>query len=140
MGDESAVSVQTGASPTETVLAFIDTWRRAPLPAEVSARTRQVVLDTIACYIGATAMDAGRRLLAFAERSSGPATLFPLRHRVSPEAASFAASSMANLLDADEALFNRGHHACAIVMPALIVGSVLRQVGGRRDARDRDRV
>jgi len=124
MGDESAVSVHTGASPTETVLACIDTWRRAPLPAEVSARTRQVVLDTIACYIGATAMDAGRRLLAFAERSSGPATLFPLRHRVSAEAASFAASSMANLLDADEALFNRGHHACAIVMPALIVGGV----------------
>lgn len=110
-------------SPTDILLEFAEQWRVAPLPAEVEARTRQIVLDTLACYVGGTPLEAGKMLLAFAERSPGEVQLYPLSRAVSVEAASYAAASLGNLIDADDTLYNRGHHATAIVLPALIYGA-----------------
>jgi 2-methylcitrate dehydratase PrpD len=110
-------------TPTNSLMAFVDTWRQRELPATVVARTKQVVLDTLACYVGGTALDAGRILLKHAALSRGDVTLFPLTAPIAEQAASFAACQIANTLDADDTLYFRAHHACAIVMASLITGA-----------------
>lgn len=123
MPDSPMEAATAASSPTDALLGFVEHWRDADLPDAVVSSARQVTLDTLACYVGGTALEAGRLLLAFAERSRGDVRLFPLRGSASAEAASYASASIGNLLDADETLYNRGHHACAIVLPVLVVGS-----------------
>ena len=114
----------TAWSATDALLGFADAWRGTPLPPDVHTRTKQVVLDTLACYVGATALTAGRVLKAFAEDSPGAVTLFPFSSGVAPAAAAFASASLTNLLDADDTFYNRAHICAPMVVPTLILGSL----------------
>lgn len=110
-------------SPTQDLLGFVWRWREAALPQPVEARTRQLLVDTLACYVGGTALDAAKILLQYAARSDGQVPLFPLHVRITEQAASFASSHISGLLDAAGTLYNRALPAAAIVMPCVIAGA-----------------
>jgi len=119
-----ATTESTAWSPTDALLGFVDTWRGTPLPRDVHQRAKQVVLDTLACYVGATGLASGRVLKAFAEESTGSLELFPFSSGVSPDAAAFVSASLTNLLDADDTFYNRAHICAPMVVPTLILGSL----------------
>jgi 2-methylcitrate dehydratase PrpD len=119
----TALETASSSSPTADLLDFVASVRERPLEEDVLAATRQLAVDTLACYVGGTGLRAAATLLRHAKRAPGRVRLFPLAEPVSEAAGAFAAAQIANLLDADDTFYARTHHACVTFMPVLIAGA-----------------
>jgi 2-methylcitrate dehydratase PrpD len=97
------------------------------LDDEVVRATKHVILDTVACAVGAHETDAGRTVMGWKVRQGGRAesTVVVEGARLPMGAASNVNAQLANVLDADETLHNFAHFASTIVMPALAVGEAV---------------
>jgi 2-methylcitrate dehydratase PrpD len=70
---------------------------------------------------GARSLDSGNIVIELAGETggAGKSTVLGSSGKVAAATAAFANSYLGNALDADETLYNRGHHAVATVFPAL---------------------
>lgn len=93
---------------------------------EARVAATEILIDTVACAIGASKTVPGRVILRFSQAlHAGPGVAEVLdgdpAHRLDPTQAAFVNGHLANLLDADETLLNRSHFAAAVVPAAIAV-------------------
>ncbi|MDD5175958.1 MAG: MmgE/PrpD family protein [Sterolibacterium sp.] len=93
------------------------------LPVSVVVATKRIILDTIAVTIGAYDTPMAKALLNLKRNQGGrgEATLVVEGTKLPAASVAYVHGQLANLLDADDTLLNRGHLACASVMAALAV-------------------
>src|ERR1700733_13010499 len=110
-----------GLGTTAQLAAFVLDTKYADLPPEVVQATQRIILDTVACAVGAMGTVAGRSIIDVRSALGGrpDATLLGTATKLPVTSASFLGAHLANILDADETLLNRSHFASVIVMPAL---------------------
>ncbi len=106
---------------TQRLAAFAVNTGFADLPDDVVDYTKLLILDSIACGLGASEMDRTRMSHRVLERLGGleEATVFGLRRKVSATSAAAANSEIMNLLDADDTFFNSAHFVIMNVAAAL---------------------
>lgn len=114
-----AVETEPGSISSE--LARFATDLHLDIPESAMEASARIILDTIACVVAAaqTPQAAPVRALKLAQGGAPQSTLIPSGERVPIASAAYVHAQLANVLDADETLFNFGHFASVIVMPAL---------------------
>ncbi len=111
---------EAGLGATAKLAGWVSGTRFADLPPEAVHATKRLICDSIACALGARSLDSGNIVIELAGESGGGAsTVLGSSGRVAAATAAFANGYLGNALDADETLYNRGHHAVATVFPAL---------------------
>lgn len=112
---------------TRTLAAFAADIRKREVPRAVLERTKEVIVDSIACALGAHVLDLGRIVTEYARESGGPAEarILGTADVVSRVSATFANGELMNALDFDEVLLNWGHQAPYVIPPALAVAERL---------------
>ena len=115
---------------TQRLAAFAVNTGFADLPDDVVDYTKLLILDSIACGLGASEMDRTRMSHRVLERLGGleEATVFGLRRKVSATSAAAANSEIMNLLDADELRVRRELDALVEVDDADVVLARVRLV------------
>jgi 2-methylcitrate dehydratase PrpD len=100
------------------------------LPPDVVHATKRLILDTLACIVGAAGTEPGKLLLDLhAELGGRPDSSLATRNaRVACTNAVYAHAQMANVLDADET-FEAAHFAGVIVSTALAVAEMTGATG-----------
>lgn len=107
---------------TETVARYIAAAAATPLPAEVAAKARLHLLDTLAAMVSGASLRAGRLAAAHvaAEGGRAEACVAGTPHVVPAPAAAFANAMAAHSDETDDShLGGRFHPGCAIVPAAL---------------------
>lgn len=106
---------------THQLGTFITEQTYAKLPADVVDHTKLLVLDSIACGLGASRMDRTRIAHQVAARlgAAPEATLFGMDGLVPAVHAAAANAEIMNLLDADDTFFNSAHFVILNVAAAL---------------------
>ncbi|WP_324669642.1 MmgE/PrpD family protein [Geochorda subterranea] len=100
-------------SATDTLAAFVANLKGEELPAEVQEAAARCLMDNLACALGASITESGRRWLAL-PGGSGPCTLLGSGRTVILEEAVYLNGNLANLLDFDD---TRGGHPGSTVIP-----------------------
>ncbi len=113
-------------STTATIASWVAGQHFDRLHPEAVRRAREMVLDTIGCALGGSAMEAGKIFLSFAKDLGGraEATLAGDGTKVDVRLAAGVNAYLANRLDYDETSRN-GHIASPIVHTALALGERL---------------
>jgi 2-methylcitrate dehydratase PrpD len=108
---------------TQQLAEFASVTSFDDLPRHVVADCKILILDTLACAVGATHMPAAKLVTRYASESPGTettsATLIGAEQRVTPAAAAYANCHLGFSLDADETLINSAHLGVCAVFPAL---------------------
>ncbi len=126
---KASTTPATPATPvTQLLAAHIATARRRTLPPEVVRKTCLHVLDTVAAMVSGTRLEAGLRILPWAQGQGGPAQAQVVGSAVRTHAA-WAALAGGVLAHADETddshALSLTHPGCAIVPAALAVAEWL---------------
>jgi 2-methylcitrate dehydratase PrpD len=106
----------TGApvtNATETLARFGATLRYEELPAEVAHQAKRIIVDTLACVVGAQHTEGAQitsRVIA-AMSGAPEATIIPTGQRTSAPNAAFVNAELSNMLDLDDNLLNHTHFA-----------------------------
>lgn len=102
----------------------------AALPPSTAHSAKRLILDTLACAIGAYATTPGRTIAEFKRDQGGApeATLIGSRSKVPASSAAYAHAQMGNVLDADDT-YNWTHSACASVLPTIAVAEKVGATG-----------
>lgn len=113
--------MEQGSGSTATLAHWVSTTRCNDIPPAVVHEAKRMIIDSIGVAIGARLLDCASITIELATEMGGPeeATILGGNRQVGAAAAAFANSYLGNALDADETLYNRGHHAVATVFPAL---------------------
>ena len=92
------------------------------IPEEVLARANDLLVDVVACAIGATVTTPGRRMAAHASTraAAGPASAFGLARRIRAEDAAHLNGTLAHLLELDDGHRPSGNHLGCVVVPAAL--------------------
>jgi 2-methylcitrate dehydratase len=95
----------------DQIIAYAQKLRYKDLPAEVVARTKELILDTVGCALGgATSPPAGiAQSLAKETSSARPATVIGRGYKTSPDLATFANGIAARYLDYNDTYLGGGH-------------------------------
>ena len=111
------------AGSTAALAAFAAETTLASIPPEVVARTKDVLIDSIACLLAGYAIDLGTIAVAFARDQGGPpeARIIGSDARLGCAPATFANAELMNAVDFDEVLLNWGHVVPFVFPPAIAV-------------------
>lgn len=111
--------------PTPAIVALVLESTEVDMGVEALEAAKTLLIDTIACAMGAAATRPAASMLAFHRAVAGgtgaAAILDGESGPTDPARAAFVNGHLANVLDADETLLNRSHFAAAIVPAALAV-------------------
>lgn len=103
--------------------------RFGDLPPHVVVKTKELILDSVGCALGATQTETGQTYVKLATTLGGPAeaTVIGGRAKVSHPRAAFVNSHLANLLDFDDThdVYPPGHPGCLIIPGALAVAEAV---------------
>ena len=117
---------ESASTPILRVLSdYVTSMSLDDIPEPARAEARLCMLDTLGCTVAGTASSAGRRALAYAERSApdGPCTVFGLGRNTGVEHAVFTNAALAHALEMDDGHRPSDNHlGCAVVSAALAVG------------------
>lgn len=113
-----------GAGATAALSEWASGTKFRDLRPEAVHATKRLICDTIGCAVGARSLDSASIVIELASRYCGApdATLLGSHVKVNAAAAAFANGYLGNVLDADETLEGRSHHAACTVFAALAVG------------------
>jgi 2-methylcitrate dehydratase PrpD len=103
------------------------------LPSEIIHETKRLILDVIACCLGACSSETGNVAIRAAKSiwgSGGESTIIGSRIKSSIAGAAFTNGQLANAMDADECFFNFCHIAGSVFPAALAVAEGMK-AGGR---------
>ena len=120
--------------PTRQMAHYLADVIHTPLPAEVSAKTRQHILDTLAATISGSLLNAGQIAASFVQGLGGSRQASVPGTQIVTTAidAAFAAAMAAHADETDDShLGGRFHPGCAVVPAAIAVAEHM-QVGGDR--------
>ncbi|WP_181319317.1 MmgE/PrpD family protein [Rhodococcus sp. OK519] len=117
----SVTTTGTDLTTTQRLAEFAVRTRFEDLPEDVVDYTKLLILDSLACGVGASRMERTRMSHRVLERLGGPeeATVFGLGRKVSATSAAAANAEIMNLLDADDTFFNSAHFVIMNVAAAL---------------------
>ncbi len=107
---------------TETLATYASSLRYEDLPANVVARVKDLLFDTLGTLLGGARYPAGRIVTRYTEGlgESGPCTVAATPMRVSPAAAAFANATMSHCLELDDNYNPANAHVANVVVPAAL--------------------
>jgi 2-methylcitrate dehydratase PrpD len=119
------------SSLTDQIVSLTLETKPSDFPTPVLDATKRVVLDTLACTVGAFSTDPGAVVAALkrAQGGTAEATLAVCGDRLPVASVAYVHAQLANLLDGDETLMTRWHIAAAIVGPAVAAAEQSRAPG-----------
>lgn len=118
---------------TERLAAYAGGLRYEDLPADVVARVKDLVLDTLGTLLGGSRYPAGRLITQYTEGlgETGPCTVAGSALRVSPVAAAFANATMSHCLEQDDNYNPANAHVANVVLPAALAIGEAGHASGR---------
>jgi 2-methylcitrate dehydratase PrpD len=121
------MNLAQGSGTTEMLCDWVNRTSYEDISAGAIHATKRLICDTIGCAVGARNLDSASIVVEVVAGNGGvpESTILGSRLKVSPAAAAFANGYLGNVLDADETLGGRSHHAAATVFPALALGESL---------------
>jgi 2-methylcitrate dehydratase PrpD len=117
------------SAQTRRLAEYLSAAPGAPLPPEVTHKTKHHVIDTIAAMVSGAQLPPGKRALAYVTDAEGPSVLVGGRRAVPVDAA--LANGMSAHADETDDSHARSisHPGCAVVPAALAVGDLRRSTG-----------
>lgn len=120
-------------NPSEALAQFVARSRFSDLPKEVVQKSKELILDSVGCALGAVQTPEGKTHQTLSSALGGPpeSSIPGLRERVSMLTAAYVNSQLANLLDFDDTydFFRPGHPGCHVIQAALAIGEAVGATG-----------